>query len=45
VDTDDDTKFTKGPCKRITNGIALDIAGERRTNGTVYAVRIELEKD
>ena len=45
VDTNDDTKFTKGPCKRITDGISLDIVGERRPSGAVYAVRIELEKD
>jgi len=45
VNTDGDTKFTKGPCKKLTNGMGADVAGERRANGTVYATRVELEKD
>jgi len=45
VNTDDDTKFTKGPCKKLTNGMGADVVGERRANGTVYATRVELEKD
>jgi hypothetical protein len=45
VNTDDDTKFTKGPCKKLTNGVSADVVGERRGTGSVYAVRVELEKD
>ncbi len=45
VNTDDDTKFNKGPCKQVTNGMNVGITGERRANGTVYATRVELEKD
>jgi len=43
--TDDNTEFTKGPCKRLSNGLRIDLAGERQSNGTVYAHRIELEKE
>jgi len=45
VTTDDDTKFTRGPCKKLTNGMEVGIVGERRSNGTVYALRVEVEKD
>ena len=45
VVTDDNTEFTKGPCKRLSNGMRIDLAGERQSSGTVYARRIELEKD
>ncbi|HYJ96213.1 MAG TPA: DUF5666 domain-containing protein [Vicinamibacterales bacterium] len=44
VVTDDNTEFTKGPCKRLSNGMRIDLAGERQS-GTVYAHRIELEKE
>jgi hypothetical protein len=45
VNTDDDTKFTRGPCKHLTNGDGVDVVGEQRANKTVYAVRVELKKD
>ena len=43
--TDGNTEFTKGPCKRLSNGMKIDLAGERQSSGTVYARRIELEKE
>jgi hypothetical protein len=45
VDTNDNTEFTRGPCKRISNGMVVAIIGDRRPDGTVYAVRIDLERD
>jgi hypothetical protein len=45
VDTNGSTEFAKGPCKRVANGMNVDIVGERRSNGTVYAQRVELEKE
>jgi len=45
VVTDGNTDFTKGPCKRLSNGMQIDLAGERQPSGNVYARRIELEKE
>jgi hypothetical protein len=45
VVTDGNTEFTKGPCKRLSNGMQIDLAGELQSSGTVYARRIELEKE
>jgi Domain of unknown function (DUF5666) len=45
VVTDSNTEFTKGPCKRLSNGMQIDLAGELQSSGTVYARRIELEKE
>jgi hypothetical protein len=42
VVTDGNTVFTRGPCKRVSNGMEVDLAGERQPGGTVYARRIEL---
>jgi hypothetical protein len=44
VVTDGNTEFTKGPCKRLSNGMQIDLAGERQQSGSVYARRIELER-
>jgi hypothetical protein len=45
VVTDGNTEFAKGPCKRLSNGMQIDLAGERQPSGIVYARRIELEKE
>jgi Viral BACON domain/Domain of unknown function (DUF5666) len=45
VVTDSNTQFTKGPCKRVSNGMEIDLAGQRQPSGTVYARRIELEME
>jgi hypothetical protein len=45
VVTDGNTEFTKGPCKRLSNGVEIDLTGERQQSGIVYALRIKLEKD
>jgi hypothetical protein len=43
VNTDDETKFTRGPCKKLTNGMSVGIVGEQQANKTVYALRVELD--
>ena len=45
VVTDGNTNFTRGPCRRLRNGMQIDVAGERQPSGTVYARRIELGKN
>ena len=45
VVTDGNTEFTKGPCKRLSDGMQIDLAGELQSSGTVYARKIELEKE
>jgi Domain of unknown function (DUF5666) len=45
VVTDSNTEFTKGPCKRVSNGMEISLAGERQPSGSVSARRIELEKE
>ena len=40
--TDPETRFTKGNCRRVENGLEVLVEGERMSSGTVRAASVEL---
>jgi hypothetical protein len=45
VVTDSTARFTGGPCRDLRSGIEVEIEGELRGRGVVYATRIETKKN
>jgi hypothetical protein len=44
VVTNDNTRFTQGNCRRMRNGLGVDITGTV-SSGTVHATRVEMENN
>jgi hypothetical protein len=40
--TDAETRFTRGNCRRVENGLDVLVEGKRMSNGSVRASKIEL---
>jgi len=45
VTTDAGTKFEESPCTALRNGDAVEVKGTKRTDGSVFASRVEKDDD
>ena len=44
VATDGSTKFKKGSCADLRNGMKIEVKGERTGNGPVHAREVRLDR-
>jgi len=43
IETDQDTKFTKGGCNDLHDRMEIKVTGGLRTTGAIYATKVELK--
>jgi hypothetical protein len=45
VVTDNNTKFTQGNCKHMSDGLTIHIIGTATSSGTIYATQVEMKNN